>query len=335
MEDIKRRYIKRIATDSEKELLFRHLEENPEEMKGFVEMEVDETFSGMPNEDAPEIMVRRMINHTGKKDSLYKLYRVAAILAIPLLAMVIYQYIYFSGKIESFENVNQKTAVVIPEQKGSTFEYTVNAGVKGLINLPDGSKVWLNSNSTLKCPQQFSGDKRDIELSGEGYFQVESNPEWPMYIKTGAGYVVKVTGTEFNLSSYSNDKVLKLTMVSGKVKLVNQKDNTELEVSKLQEVIVPVHGEVKSTNIAKANIHLNTGWKNGLLIFDNTPMDEVIKKMERWFGAKIFVKDSTLLSNRFTGEFNSESLVQVLDFMRITSDIQFSVKEKTYTLSLK
>ena len=124
-------------------------------------------------------------------------------------------------------------------------------------------------------------------------------------------------------------------MVSGTVKLINEKSQTELEVNRLEEVVVPVYSEVKANDIVKANVHLNTGWKNGLLIFDNTPMDEVVKKMERWFGIKIFVKDSTLLNNRFTGEFESESAIQVLEFMRITSNIGFSVKDRTYTLSVK
>lgn len=335
MEDIKKKYIKRTASDSEKELLFRHLEQNPEEFSQFLKMEVDETFSGMPDEDAPERMVVRMMNSIRKNGLMYKLYRIAAVIAIPLVGLVIYQYIHFSGKIDQLEKGVLTTSVITPVQKESTFEYTVNPGVKGLINLPDGSKVWLNSNSTLKCPQQFDGDKRELELSGEGYFQVESNPEWPMHIKTNSGYTVKVTGTEFNLSTYSNDKVLKLTMVSGSVKLINEKSQTELEVNRLEEVVVPVYSEVKANDIVKANVHLNTGWKNGLLIFDNTPMDEVVKKMERWFGIKIFVKDSTLLNNRFTGEFESESAIQVLEFMRITSNIGFSVKDRTYTLSVK
>jgi ferric-dicitrate binding protein FerR (iron transport regulator) len=124
-------------------------------------------------------------------------------------------------------------------------------------------------------------------------------------------------------------------MVSGTVTLISDRDKSELEVNKLQAIIVPVNSEIKSKDIVKANIHLNTGWKNGLLIFDNTPMDEVIKKMERWFGVKIIAEGQSVLNNRFTGEFESESLIQVLEFMKITSNIKFSVKEKTYTLSEK
>ncbi|HBZ26652.1 MAG TPA: hypothetical protein DEO54_10565 [Rikenellaceae bacterium] len=335
MEDIKNKYIKREATNSEKELLFRHLDDNPQELSTFVKEEIDETFSAFPNEDAPENRVAQMMGSIRKKSFSYNFYKIAAILAIPLIGMVVYQYLHFTSKIESLENKAFSEVYIAPVQRGTTFEYTVNPGVKGLINLPDGSKVWLNSNSTLKCPQQFGNDKRELELSGEGYFQVESNPQWPMHIKTSAGYQVKVTGTEFNLSSYSNDKVLKLTMVSGTVTLISDRDKSELEVNKLQAIIVPVNSEIKSKDIVKANIHLNTGWKNGLLIFDNTPMDEVIKKMERWFGVKIIAEGQSVLNNRFTGEFDSESLIQVLEFMKITSNIKFSVKEKTYTLSEK
>ena len=101
-------------------------------------------------------------------------YRIAALLALPLLGLIIYQYFHFSNQINILEQKNLADSQIVPVQKGSTFEYKVNPGVKGLIDLPDGSRVWLNSNSTLKCPQQFGKEKRELELSGEGYFIVES-----------------------------------------------------------------------------------------------------------------------------------------------------------------
>lgn len=336
MDRIKDKYIKREATDSEKERLFRHLAENKEETERLIRDDTDWTMSNMPNQDAPEYMVELMRKRIGNKRSITLFYKAAAILILPLLSIALYQFIHFSNKIEVLESTLEQRAVsknfVVPVQVGSTFNYMVNPGVKGMVSLPDGSQVWLNSNSSLECPQKFGKDGRVLELSGEGYFIVKSNKDWPMYIKTKSGYTVKVTGTEFNLSSYSNDSELKLTMVSGIVKLINESNKTELEVNKLEEVIVPISAKINFADKNKANLYLNTSWKNGVLVFDSTPMREVIKKMERWYGVKITAKDTTLLSNRFTAEFDSESLTQVLEFLKMSSNIKYKVKDKSVSL---
>ncbi len=333
MEDIKRKYLQRKASEEEKRLLFKYFEENNEEYQDFLKKDIDWTVSNFPDNDAPQSKVTSFTGKLRRKISVPVFYRIAALLALPLIGLIIYQYFHFSNQINILEQKNLADSQIVPVQKGSTFEYKVNPGVKGLIDLPDGSRVWLNSNSTLKCPQQFGKEKRELELSGEGYFIVESNELWPMFIKTVSGYTVKVTGTEFNLSSYANDKAVKLTMVSGRVKLINELSKKEINVNKLEEVTITQNNQVSVKDRNKATQILNTGWKDGLLLFDNTPMEEVIRKMERWYGAKIIIKDSIILHNRFTGEFESESLVQVLEFMKITSGIKFSVKDKVYILS--
>lgn len=333
MEEIKRKYLQRKATQEEKRQLFKHLEENKSDYNDFVKSDISWTMSNFPDNDAPESKVASIMSNIRRKISIPIFYRIAAMLAIPLMGLLIYQYFHFSNQIKMMEKKSIADSQIVPVQKGSTFEYKVNPGVKGLIDLPDGSKVWLNSNSVLKCPQEFGNQSRELELSGEGYFMVESNEQWPMNIKTTSGYTVKVTGTEFNLSSYENDNFMKLTMVSGKVKLINDISKKEFEVNKLEEVTVSQNDKISVNVRNTVSQFQNTGWKDGLLLFDNTPMEEVIRKMERWYGAKIVIKDSSILNNRFTGEFASESLVQVLEFMKITSGIKFSVKDKVFFIS--
>ncbi|MCK9303832.1 MAG: FecR family protein [Bacteroidales bacterium] len=333
IEEIKRKFLQRKASEEEKRLLFKYFEENNEDYQNFLTKDIDWTLSNFPDTEAPKGKVESFMSNIRKKISVPIFYKIAAILALPLIGLIIYQYVHFSNKINILKQKSFANSQIVPVQKGSTFEYKVNPGVKGLIDLPDGSRVWLNSNSTLKCPQQFGKEKREVELNGEGYFIVESNEQWPMYIKTLSGYTVKVTGTEFNLSSYENDKNMKLTMVSGKVKLINDLSNKEFDVNKLEEVTIADNNQIFVRERNKTNQIMNTGWKDGFLLFDNTPMEEVVRKMERWYGAKITIKDSTILNNRFTGEFESESLVQVLEFMKITSGIKFSVKDKVYILT--
>ena len=127
--------------------------------------------------------------------------RAAAILLIPLVICTVYELVF--KKEEKSLTAAAAPEKVIPEQKQITTLYKVNQGVKGLVNLPDGSRVWLNSNSTLDVPDKFDSVARIVELNGEGYFYVESNRSGNV-CQDNKGITV-VTGTEFNLTSYDND----------------------------------------------------------------------------------------------------------------------------------
>lgn len=220
---------------------------------------------------------------------------------------------------------------LVHEQTMASFKYIVNTGVKGVVDLPDGSKVWLNSSSYIICPQRFSDHAREIELEGEGYFEVVPDKEWPMHIKTSKDYTVKVTGTTFNLSSYSNDDKLIVTLISGEVSLINNKNKREKEIKMTpnQELIILSE---RSKLLDNANTVKSTAWKDGLLLFDNTPMSEVIKKMERWYGVSIVVEDPKIYDYRFTAKFKSESVSQVLEILKISSNIKFKIEDTKVTL---
>ena len=219
----------------------------------------------------------------------------------------------------------------VHEQAMASFTYIVNSGVKGVVDLPDGSKVWLNSSSYITCPQRFSDKVREIELEGEGYFEVVPDKEWPMLVKTSKGYTVKVTGTSFNLSSYSNDDKLVVTLISGEVSLINNKKHREKEIKMVpnQELVILSQ---KPKLLENANVVKSTAWKDGLLLFDNTPMVEVIKKMERWYGVNIVVNDPKIYDYRFTAKFKSESVSQVLEILKLSSNIKFDIEDTTVTL---
>ncbi|MDD4639607.1 MAG: FecR family protein, partial [Bacteroidales bacterium] len=255
-----------------------------------------------------------------------------AILLIPLVICAVHELMQ-KNKQESLTAAAEPEKS-IPEQKQVTTLYKVNPGVKGLVNLPDGSSVWLNSNSTLNVPDKFDSVARIVELNGEGYFYIESNKEWPMFVKTKKGITVKVTGTEFNLSSYEDDKEVKFTLLSGQASLIRESTNQEISVKIMEEVVIPDNSKTAGKR-GTARIMLNTGWKDGLLVFEDTPMAEVIKKMERWYGVSFAVRDRNILTYCFTATFSSESITQVLELLKITSNIGYSIKNKNVTLFFK
>jgi hypothetical protein len=331
-EKIIEKYINGIASKEEKKAVLEWASSSKENEDELLNRKVQFSFQA-PSNATPQDSVLRMRNNIRTPNKLTFLIRAAAILAIPLFALSIYQYVHYSNEVNALrQGAGIEVADVIPLQKDAYLIYEVNPGVKGLVNLPDGSKVWLNSSSTLKCPDRFDSTARVVELSGEGYFSIVGNERWPLYVKTAKSVTVKVTGTEFNLSSYSNDSDFRLTLVSGKVLVINDKTQKQYAVHTSEEFILSDTPNVQPMK-QKANIHNNTGWKKGLLIFDNTPIPVVIKKMERWYGVSISIEDDRILNQRFSGEFQSESLSQVLEFLKISSDIRYSIKLNKVTLS--
>ncbi len=331
-DEILKRYIKGVASAKEREIVMNWIEESEQNARVFHEKKTTWVFDNFPDKDATKEVcsdIRKKIKPGLSYKTIFM--RAAAALFIPLTIYTVYQYFSYSEKITEFSKSIAVAKAEIPVQNRVAVNYTVNPGVKGLVELPDGSKVWLNSHSNLKCPDKFDSTFRLVELSGEGYFKVVSNKEWPMYVKTSKGITVKVTGTEFNLSSYDNDNELKFTLVSGFVTLIRESNNQEIAVNALEEIIIPDNIKTKGKR-GQADIHLNTAWKDGYLIFENTPMEEVVKKMERWYGVSFIAKDPELLKYNFTANFKSESITQVLELLKITSNIGYSIKDSRVTL---
>jgi ferric-dicitrate binding protein FerR (iron transport regulator) len=328
-------FIKGNVSPQEKGEMLDWIGESKENENYYLSFKADWLFNNLPENDANRDDVRIFRNKIRAKITpVQYLMRIAAILLIPVLLFSIYQYFDFKDRGNYNKLAVEIVKDTIPEQKQITLTYTVNPGVKGLVNLPDGSKVWLNSKSTLKTPNQFDSTARIVELSGEGYFSVESNRSWPMYVKTSKGITVKVTGTEFNLTSYDNDNELKLTLVSGEVTLIRERNKQEIAVRTMEEVIIPDDIRARGRRGA-ADVFTNTAWKDGFLIFDNVSMEEVIKRMERWYGVTITTTNPKLLNYSITAQFKSESITQVLRLLEITSNVGYNIKDNNVTLFIK
>ena len=333
-QEILHKYYNGTASDDERREVLAWVDASPANKEEFLQREADFVFGNLPDSE-PSQAARAQIMHVvePKRKRLRILNAVAsaaAIFVVGAFIWVLHDNNRLNDQVASLTAQNQKL-IAIPElvQDESVLSYKVNPGVKGTIVLPDGSQVILNSASTLRTPARFENGKRVVELEGEGYFKVESNPDWPMYVRTSRGVTVKVTGTEFNLSTYSDDAALKLTLVRGKVSLLDEKSETEVVVREKEEVVVGARAQLEKPTRKTADMKLNTSWKDGYLVFDNTPIREVIKKMERWYGVDITVADARVMNNTFTASFRSESLQQVLTLLDITCSIKSKIKSPT------
>lgn len=292
------------------------VKDSNENLEHFAAMKAKFTFSSLPNNIKKE---RRKI--------MPYITRVAAVLFIPLLSGAIYLYIAKNDALQMYNDAARKAEILKSQNPGS-ITYIANRGTKSTVVLPDSSIVRLNSDSRLVVPQHFDSDVRTLTLFGEGYFEVKHHEDWPMHIHTSKGVTVKVLGTTFDLSAYDDDANVKVTLIEGKVVLRQDKTLSEHVVRPNQEISITDCSsavKVQEPQIRRADIEKNTGWKDGNLIFDNTPMSEVTKQLERWYGVNIHVTDEKILKYHLTATFTTESITRVMDLIRFSSMVEYEI----------
>lgn len=208
-----------------------------------------------------------------------------------------------SKQPESIKN----NRLLIP--KGNTYQ----------VILADGTKVWLNSETELSYPTQFTGDKREVTLSGEAFFEVAHNPNKPFYVNTN-GIQVKVLGTVFNISSYREDPVIRTTLVEGSVAVRPEKGE--------EQVISPseqfsFEKETGKSDIRTVDTELYTSWVNGEYIFKDVPLIEIITKLQRWHDFTVSFQDEGLKYKHFSLKADrSTDLDQLLEIISFTSEVK-------------
>jgi len=234
-------------------------------------------------------------------------------------------------------------------------------GSKTQIVLPDGTKVWLNSGSKLTYNSDYNGQSRDVLLSGEAFFEVVKNPIKPFVVKTGK-IDIKAYGTAFNVKSYPSDRFVETTLINGKVtieQVSNKKilailkphqksifynddishDFTKILKSEKQKIskdsIIEIN-VAENIILAQTNTEPETAWKDQKLYFTSETFDEIATKLERWYGVKIHLQSDNLKNERFTGKFtHNEPLAQVLEVIKITTPIIYSIKLNDVYINLR
>jgi transmembrane sensor len=209
---------------------------------------------------------------------------------------------------ELIKNITQYNAIITP--RGGQYE----------VVLPDGTKVWLNSASSLKYPTTFTGADRRVELSGEAYFEVAKNAAKPFFVKTGT-QTVEVLGTHFNINSYTDEKAVKTTLLEGSVRVSS---NTSKSVVK----IIP--GE-QAVNVASginiihdADIDEAMAWKNGKFLFRNTDLQTIMRQLSRWYDVDVEYQ-GTVAERHYRGRISRNVPVsQVFEILK-TSGLNFTI----------
>ncbi len=285
---------------------------------------------------------RRLNKGIGK----YILHVAAAILFIFSLT-IIYQN-KFSSEGNNYTNSNYYT------------EISTSGGNRSKITLPDGTKVWINANTTFRYPSVFESDKREVFVDGEIFLDVAKDSNRPFYVETST-LIMEVLGTSFNVNSYANDNIEQLTLVEGSLKIIPKikrnkhynsltikpnetatffKNKKTLSVHQLEsepeksmidqkQLLKP---DISSVKISELEAIIS--WKEDELIFKDESLEQMCIKMSRWYGINIIIEDEKLKNNRYTGKFiYNESINQVMDILQRTTPMKFKLDKDVLTIS--
>lgn len=239
-----------------------------------------------------------------------------------------------NGKLLSQSNVNiEKLAdgQIAYKQQAAAAEIVYNTlsnprGSRVIdVMLADGSRVWLNNESSIRFPVAFVGDERRVEVSGEAYFEVAHDAHKKFLVVSG-GSSVEVLGTHFNVNSYSD---LVTTLVEGSVRVRRGDDQVVLHPGQQTKVL----GN-KIELVADANVQDAIAWKNGLIVFDHTSIEEIFKQIERWYDVEISASGNLNVPEMIGGLPRSMSLTEVLKVLEENSKLIFKIQGKKVTATL-
>ncbi|WP_412469127.1 FecR family protein [Pedobacter sp. KLB.chiD] len=240
--------------------------------------------------------------------------------------------------------IADQSGIVIRKTKNGQLEYIIKENPNALItgsntiatprggqyevNLPDGTKVWLNAATTLKYPYAFAKNERMVELDGEAYFEVSKDRDRPFRVKT-ASQTVEVLGTHFNINAYKDEAIVKTTLLEGAVKVSTSSGSVNLHP-----------GEQSLLNAASARLSLNhqvdvdreMAWKNDVFAFDNDDLQSVMRQISRWYDVDV-VYQGKITSEKYVGEIpRNSNLAEVFKILEL-NHVHIDAKGKVLTVT--
>jgi transmembrane sensor len=204
---------------------------------------------------------------------------------------------------------------------------TTPKGRQFQILLPDGTKVWLNAASSLRYPTAFSGSNREVEVTGEVYFEVAKNAHQPFIIHLNNKTKIQVLGTQFNVNAYSNEAAIRTTLVEGSIKIVSgasAEGGPSVVLHPGQQAqINNAGGDMKVMN--NVDIDKVTAWKSGLFNFEDSGLEEVMRQVERWYDIEV-VYEKNIPDIRFGGKLSNDVSLSGLLRSLQESEVHFRIE---------
>lgn len=266
-------------------------------------IEVEELINSLPFDKGQQ-------NKTNQKPA----YQLAVAAVISLVVISIASLFYF----------NNKTLQQQPSTVHSMVQKSTEKGQKLTIHLEDGSKVMLNSQSTLKFPGHFTDSLREVWLQGEAYFNVVGDAKKPFVVHSG-NINTTVLGTSFNINAYQDQNIFEVAITSGKVEVTEFKTGDNLVINP-GEMAVYNNETTLLTNQEFSEISI--AWKDGIIYFKNADFDEIISTLERWYGVDFLLQGNVDKQWEFSGKFQNESLRNILEALQFAYDFKYKLDRK-------
>jgi transmembrane sensor len=267
---------------------------------------------------------------------IYNFLKYAAVLFIAIFLSGLVYYMIYSVK----------------KKEITCHEITVPYGSKIKIVLADSSVVWLNSGSKLTYPNRFDEANREVFLEGEAFFDIRKLNHNPFYVRT-YDINIKVLGTRFNVKAYPEEDIIETTLISGHIqieenektgdriekiyldshqKAVYLKKSERLLLEKKESITDQPLDSKQETNVLNISdlyktqgMYTETSWKDNQLIFRNEQFSSLAKKLERWYGVEIEIKDEEIANYRFTGSLENETIEQAMNAFKTASLLDYKI----------
>ncbi len=231
-----------------------------------------------------------------------------------------------------YESNHNKVSESYKEEVIVKNKLLVPRGGEYVIVLSDGTRVWLNSDSQLEYPVKFIGETREVTLTGEGYFEVTKNSKVPFIVKS-EDFSVRVVGTSFNINSYKDMNRSDITVETGAVDVIRPSGKVT-RVNKYQQLIVNRLTNEQIVQTVDAGVAMS--WKNGFFYFDKEPLDNIIKKISRWYDVNTVITSDSLSKMRFFGEvIKYGNASEVLEMLSLTGEIKYEILNDKIIISPK
>ena len=276
--ELLQKYLSGDATEHEKMQVVGWVNEHPDHLREYMALRKMRDIVAW---QSPDAMTKKLVKKgVSMRIVLREFLKVAAVIAVVLSGVY-----FFSGK-------EQDTDVAVQT-------LYVPTGQRAELVLSDGTKVWLNSHTRFVFPNRFGRDTRNVRLDGEGYFEVAKDSVHPFIVET-AKYNVRVLGTEFDVKAYDSDSIWEAYLLKGAVELyASGSSQNHLKLTPNTMACLQ-GGRLLRKMIAKKDDFL---WREGILSFKDTPVDEMMNRLQLYYEIKIEVNNKSLLQKHYTGKF--------------------------------
>jgi len=306
------------ATPVEKEEFYRHLENSKEEQELFFELKSLWLRSTMQHTSVDiDSEFEDLWKQIKNKKKHFRLTLEKKILRYAAMFIIILGIGGISGYFISKNSIKYSETGI--------HKYTAMRGSVSIIEFPDGTKIWLNSESELSFKEDHKNNQRIAELTGEAYFEIAHKEDCPFLVKAGK-LVIRDLGTTFNIKAYKDDNYIETSLVEGKADILTQSGKAIIALHPGESAMyLSDENKMKLRSISN---NVLSAWRNGKFVIRDQRLEDIFKELSRWYGFEFQFKNNKLRNYRFTGNIKkTTTVIHVLKILNASTEFNYRIIE--------